>query len=538
MKKIESLFITISLFAIIAVTGVLIYKHASNTGQGNTYHFPATDYGAFLAAQHAIYVNDFDSAMRFSRQINNVQYPIVQNTVYIADFLGGKMPLDAKLLKKEKSMPAQLIYDAYLIQNNNWKELHDRHKSDESALAAPLRIWSAIANDWRTNTFKFIEQLPTNDSWKSFVRGQIFAELGDIDKATENFGAVNPDFMNINDYLYIMSFYMHNGLDAQATALREDFTLRAGGMFMAEYENIPKWSVYSGYTNQLAFSLVQNVSHTQVMMYSDLAMLLLRFAQITAPDFAQNNDAIDYYLGNYFYNNVGDWEKYFSRIKPDSPFYLFAVLRTAEKTGNTDILQDVLDAHPLFVPAVNKMVGQHIQHGNKRAALRVIERALDDKNLPQAGRAFFIKSRAQVHYAFGDLDAAQEDIRSASDVLMIDGEILSLQAKIWAAQNRELENAYDYAMMLVRQNPTDILAWDTLGYVVAAREGADAALEVLERVSEVSETCSSLFEHIGDIYVSKGDKQRAREAYMRAIELSDDGLTVVPIIERKIRKIK
>ena len=154
------------------------------------------------------------------------------------------------------------------------------------------------------------------------------------------------------------------------------------------------------------------------------------------------------------------------------------------------------------------------------------------------GRAFFIKSRAQIHYAFGAMDDAQADIRDASETLALDGEILSLQAKIWAAQNRELDNAYDYAMMLVRQNPTDILAWDTLGCVVAAREGADAALEVLERVGEVSETCSALFEHIGDMHVIKGDTDKARDAYMRAIELSDDGLTVVPNVERKIRKLK
>ena len=113
-----------------------------------------------------------------------------------------------------------------------------------------------------------------------------------------------------------------------------------------------------------------------------------------------------------------------------------------------------------------------------------------------------------------------------------------MQAKIWAEQNRELDNAYDYAMTLVRQNPTDILAWDTLGCVVAAREGVDAALEVMERVSDVSESCSALFEHLGDMYVIKGDIDKANDAYKRAIDLSDDGLVVVPLIERKIRKLK
>lgn len=538
MKKIESLFVTISLFAAIAITSGAIWNTTHKMGQGEKYEFPTTKYGAFLATQHAIYVNDFDTANNLTQNLRDIQYPIVQNTIYISDFLSGRMPFDAHLLKNEKGMPAQLVYDAYLIQNDMWKELHNRHKTDESALAAPLRIWSAIANDWRTNTFKFIDRLPTNASWKSFVRGQIYAELGDTDTAAENFAAVSPDFMNINDYLYIMSFYTHHDMADAAAQLRDDFTARPGGMFMRGYDNIPDWSVYAGYKNQLAFSLVQNVSHTQIMMYSDLAMLLLRFAQITAPEFAETNGVVDYYLGNYFWNNSGDYGAHFARISPDSPFYLFGVLRNVEKNGNIDELQDALREHPLFVPAVNKLVGYHIQHGNKRAALRVINRAIKDKNLNDAGRAFFTKGRAQIHFAFGDMDAAQQDLRDASEILVMDAEIISLQAKIWAAQNRELDNAYDYAMMLVQQNPTDILAWDTLGVVVAQREGVDAALEVLERVGEVSETCSSLFEHLGDIYAITGDVDKAVEAYMRAIDLSDDGLTVIPVIERKIRKIK
>lgn len=538
MKKIESIFITVSLLAVVVITGGAIWNYTKSQSNQDTYSFPETKYASFLAAQHAVYVNDFDSAKKFTQNLGDVQYPVVQNTVYLADFLSGRMPFDAHLLKNEKSMPARLIYDAHLIKNNKWKDFHNRHKTDESALAAPLRIWSAIANDWRTNTFKFIDKLPTNQSWKSFVRGQIYAQLGDIDTAADHFAKVETEFMNLNDYMYVMSFYTHHDMQDRADALRAEFSSLPGGMFMANYKNIPDWSIYEGYENQLAFSLVQNVSHTQIMMYSDLAMLLLRFAQIIAPDFAYNNNTIDYYLGQYFYTNVGNYQKHFEKIKQDSPFYPFARLRMIEKNQDIDALGDLIEEHPLFVPAVNKMIAYNIQNGNKRTALRAVNRALRDKNLGDEARAFFIKSRAQIYFAFGDYKAAQDDIRQASEIQMVDSEIISLQAKIWAARNRELENAYDYAMGLVRQNPTDILAWDTLGVVVAAREGVDAALELLERVGEISETCSSLFVNLGDMYAAKGDVDKAIEAYNRAIDLSDDGLTVVPYIERKIRNLK
>jgi len=210
----------------------------------------------------------------------------------------------------------------------------------------------------------------------------------------------------------------------------------------------------------------------------------------------------------------------------------------ADKNNDIKTLHNAIEQNPLFVPAINKLIAYNVQNNNRRAALRVINMALDDENLTDIGRAFFLKSRAHIYYMFDDLDAAQTDLHDASQTLPLDGEILALQAKIWAAQGREIENAYDYAMTLVKQDPTDIMAWDTLGRVITVREGIEPALDVLTRVGEVSATCSSLFEQLGDLYVAVDDEHAARDAYRRAIELSDDGLVVVSKIKKKLRDLK
>lgn len=538
MRKTESLFICLGLVAAFAATSGVLWHRINTKSSAAQYTFPTTKYGAFLAAQHAVYVNDFQRASEFAANVPDDGYFVVQNTKMLSDFLSGKMPDGAKLLQNEKGMAAGLVYDAYLVANDDWAALYKRHKSDESALASPLRIWASVATKRSADALKFVDGLKTNASWKEFVRGQIYAETGDIEKAAAAFGRVTSDFMNINDYLYVMSFYRGHDMAAAADALREDFTRRPGGMYMLDFDDIPQWDCYGGIKNQLAFSLVQNVSHTQIMMYSDLAILLLRFAQIVGPGYGGDNDTINYYLGQYFYNNTGDYAAHFNAISKSSPFYPFAVLRMAEKSGDMRALDAAVRSNPLFVPAANALVAHYISRGDQRAALRVVDRAIGDRNITDEGRAFFLKSRAQINFVFGDIEKAQEDIRAASDVLAIDSEILSLQAKIWAAQNRELDNAYDYAMGMIKRNPTDILAWDTLGYVVWAREGVDAALEVLDRVGEVANTCSSLFEHLGDLYVAKGENKMAADAYMRAIDLSGDGLTVIPTLEKKLRKIK
>ncbi|MDE6570601.1 MAG: hypothetical protein K2L95_00050 [Alphaproteobacteria bacterium] len=539
MKKIESLFVGAGLLAAVAVTGGLWWHNWGRVASRDAAaQYPVTKYGAFLAAQHAIYVNDFDAAAQFVRHVPDEDYAVVQNTRMLAEFLSGKMPNAAKLLGNEKATPARLIYDAQLVQNDDWDAVYKRHKKDESALAAPLRIWSSVATKRSKDALKFIEKLPVNDSWQEFVRGQIYVETGDVKRAADAFARVRTDFMNINDYQYLMSFYRAHDMNDAADKLRNDFAQRPGSMFMLTYDDVPAWETFAGTRNQLAFSLVQNVSHTQVMMYSDLALLLLRFAQMTHTGAGDNADTIHYYLGQYFYNNNGDYAAHFSAISPSSPFYIFGQLRRADKTGDMALLQQAVAANPLFVPGINKLVAHYVQHGDKKNALRVLNRALGADDLTGIGRAFFLKGRAQVHLLFNELDNAQRDIHDAAAILPMDGDILALQAKIWAAQNRELDNAYDYAMALVRQNPTDIAAWDTLGCVVAVREGVDAALDVLARVGEVAGSCSSLFEHLGDLYSASGNKTLARDAYMRAIDLSADGLTVVPVLEKKLRKLK
>lgn len=539
MRKIERIFTGICLISsVVVISGTMIgYINTAKTPV-NTGEVFDTQYGAFLAAQHAIYVNDYKSAAEFSNVLDKTEYANVKNVRVLSDFLNGKIPDNVADLKDDKTGAARIIYDAHLVLQDEWKAFQNRHKKDTSPLTAPFRIWSGIANDWRTNTLKFIDTLPTNSSWKAFVRGQIYVELGDIDRANQEFANVHPDFMNLNDYMYLMSFYNHFGFIEDAKILHDDFTSRPGGLFLADFDAFPDWSLFSGYKNQLAFSLVQNVSHTKIMMYSDLSVMHLRFAQIIAPEFYENNDAIKYYLGQYFYTNNGNYQDAFEQISSESPFKLFATLRDAERKKDMVALEKLLDKSPVFVPALNTVIGNKIKNGERRSALRIVNRAINDKTISEYGRAFFVKSRAYINYVFGDLEAAQSDLHDAAEVLHTDADILSLQAKIWAAQNREIQTAYEYAMGLVQRNPSDVAAWDTLGCVVAVREGTLAALDVLERVGEVSRTQSSLFERLGDLYVQTGDKDRAVKSYNRAIELADDGLVVVPLIERKLRKIK
>lgn len=522
---------------LVVVCGWLCAPEISTTGDISQAS-PQTKYGAYLAAQHAIYVNDFDSATGFVREFADVEYESVKNTRILAEFLGGNIPIDINKIASDKNPAMRIIYDAYLVQNEKWDEIYNRHKNDKSALYAPFRIWSGIAKNRITETLKYIDSLDSNSSWRAFIRGQIYAEQGNIDKAAGAFANVGSDFLNINDYLYLMSFYTAHNLDDEAKSLREKFSSTPGGMFMAEYDKIPDWGMYRGYKNALAFNLVQNVSHTKIMLFSDLSVLILRFAQIIGPESTFFKNTVDYYIGQFFVNSGGDYAKFFNGIDSDSPFYLFGQMQIADSDNSVHKMEQILRQEPLFIPALNKVVARYTANGDKEMALRTINRAMNNSKISDQGRAYLLKRRAWVYLMFNDIKRAQQDIHSASKILTVDAEILAVQARIWATQGREFDTAYEYALAMVKKNPTDIVAWDTLAVIVNANEGVDAAFEILERVGASATTCSSLFEHLGDAYLARGDKEMARESYLRAIELANDGLSVIPNLEKKIRRTK
>ena len=525
------LFVAVGALAYVASSRMVFVEKAPESGE-----LPPTKYGDFLAAQHAIYANDFDRANEFATTFADIEYDVTKETRALVEFLSGHIPTNVESLADKKTIAQQMMYDAYLAKNDRWNEMYKRFYTNKSAVYTPFRVWSGVGAGHTDDVLKYIEKSESNPAWKMFIRGQIYAESGDIEKAGGAFANVRTDFMNMNDYFYIMSFYRAHGMDENAEILRKSFSETPGGMFLADSDDIPDWETnFAGIKNALAFNIIQNVSHTQIMLYSDLSVLMLRFAQIIGPETRFFQDMINYYTGQFFANTRGNYARYFDSISKDSPFYLFAKMQT---TNSIDEMEKILGVHQLFIPALNKIVATHIRAGEKSAALRVINRALDNEKLSDSGRAYLKKRRAFIYMVFGDYERAQSDIHAVSKTVAIDPEILMIQARIWAAQNREIENAYNYAMAMVKRDPMDVVAWDTVAVVVAVREGNSAALEILEKIAGTANTCSALFEHLGDAYVAAGKANMARTAYGRAIELAEDGLTVVPNIEKKIRKIK
>ncbi|MCL2331103.1 MAG: hypothetical protein FWC61_00995 [Proteobacteria bacterium] len=533
------------------ITGATAYLwHVANRPpEQKDYVYENTGYGLFLAEQHALYMNDFESAAKFADQLSDVDINIVNTAGQVSRFLAGNLDDSARSLKKETRVPLQLIYATHLIKNGDWAEVYSRFANNNSGVLSPIRIWSSVAVGKDADAIKFVDSLKhTSESWRNFTVGMIYAETGRKIQAKGRFGKVSLDFLNLNDYAYLMNFYKTVGYDDAAGELRANFTSRPAGLYMLNQDAGIDPAAYAGARGALAFSLIQTVAHSAPMMQSDLAIMLLRMAELVRPDAAADNgaagndDALNYYTGMYFYENDGNYRKYFDRIGKKSPYYPFILLKNADKVGDFDSMRAELSRavkkNPLFVPAIMRLVGINVQHGRQNDALGVLDGALGQPNLGDIGRAFLLKTRARVNLAFGDIANAQKDVDAATATLPADAGILSEQVRIWIAENKNLDEAYAYSLAFVKKYPSEIEAWDTLGLVVWKKDGARDALAIYEKVGWVAESVSSLFEHLGDVYAELGDASGARDAYLRALKLSDDGLTIESVLNKKLRNLK
>ena len=144
MAKLKTIFF-ICLFAAVGVLAYVASSRMISTGDFvESGELQPTKYGAFLAAQHAIYANDFNSANEFLADFADVEYDVAQETRALIEFLSGKIPTNIEKFADKKEISSQIMYDAYLAKNDRWADMYKRFYTNKSAVYT-LAISGALA---------------------------------------------------------------------------------------------------------------------------------------------------------------------------------------------------------------------------------------------------------------------------------------------------------------------------------------------------------------------------------------------------------
>lgn len=497
-------------------------------------------FGNWLAAQHAVFADDFERALEFLGKMKDKKSESVAATQSLVMFLDSADVKNIQSLKKINIFAFRLIGASTMARDGKWAAVHGIFKNEQSQIFAPFRIWSSVGIGKFRNAIAFIDKnARATDSWKNFAKGAVYAATGNPKTARGFFGRVPTSFMNLGDYHMVMSFYKKNGFSKDAAELRKKWVGSPGGMFMADLDLKEDWGVYDSFQKMLSAGLVQNVSHGGEQGFTDSGLLILRIAAMIGG----GNDALNYYTGGYFYSAGSEnYKKYWNKLKSNPIYAPFVDMKEAEKNGFSPKaerrMNRIIRHHPLFVPAIQKLWRKNMQDGRENANLRILDRALERGNVPEAGRAYLLKMRAQTFYMSGDYESAEGDLAEALKLSPLDAGVMGLSARVWAARKKNLDEAYRYAISLVRAFPGNVENWDILAMVVFAKEGAGPAREILEKVGRVAEECSELFMHLGDFRARDGEKSGAAQAYEKAISLSGDGLVIKSEVERKLKRLK
>jgi tetratricopeptide (TPR) repeat protein len=119
-----------------------------------------------------------------------------------------------------------------------------------------------------------------------------------------------------------------------------------------------------------------------------------------------------------------------------------------------------------------------------------------------------------------------EAMQAMQALLAIDGEhaeALNFLAYALAIENRDLDQALEYAEHAIKLNPAPHIL-DTLGWVYYRQGRFLEALKMIEEASRSISQDAVILEHLGDIHLALNNLAQARAAYEKALQLDPDNV--------------
>jgi tetratricopeptide (TPR) repeat protein len=109
----------------------------------------------------------------------------------------------------------------------------------------------------------------------------------------------------------------------------------------------------------------------------------------------------------------------------------------------------------------------------------------------------------------------------------------------YADKGVNLDEALSLINRALELKPDNGYILDSLGWVYFKLGQYDEALKTLLKAAETAKAAPDpvIFEHIGDVYNSKGIKDKAKEFWQKAIELQEKEKGLKERVEKKIQNL-
>ena len=230
-------------------------------------------------------------------------------------------------------------------------------------------------------------------------------------------------------------------------------------------------------------------------------------------------------LAYYQQGDLAATKKLLRQVRPPSPAYEESVLMLAR------ILQEEKD-----FPGAEKALRQAMDDKHRRlnfyvalAMLYAGEEKIDKAHgvFSKAFADFPDNVEARYEYALflHKLDDTAGAMREMEEVLKREpghARALNYVGYTWAEEGRNLQEAKAYIEQAILQLPKDGFVRDSLGWVYYQLGDFPAAVRELELAVALSPDDPTIYEHLGDAYLKNNDKPKARQAYVKSLELHEE----------------
>jgi tetratricopeptide (TPR) repeat protein len=218
------------------------------------------------------------------------------------------------------------------------------------------------------------------------------------------------------------------------------------------------------------------------------------------------------------------------RLDGDDPEIQYELGKLLEGEEARRLLRQAVAGRPDMAAAQSALGELELKAGNAEAAKAAFEAALE----AQPRDAAALAGLGQVALQAGEHDEAMARFNQALEVVPNDGHVTFLIGQLHEAkdEHREAYEHYRRAAAIAPNNPEALLAAASL----ALEQDRDVlASGFLDNLLRVHANLAAGLELYGDAMKARGDRERAREYYQRA--LRGDGPIDRAAVQRKLREV-
>lgn len=151
-----------------------------------------------------------------------------------------------------------------------------------------------------------------------------------------------------------------------------------------------------------------------------------------------------------------------------------------------------------------------------------------------------IDARLYIGLIYDETGRRKEAIKEFKDILEIEADnadVLNALGYIYAEESINLDEAEELINKALEQYPQNPAYIDSLGWVYFKKSQLQEAKEKLEQAVSLIEDMT-VFDHLGDVYSSLGEKNKAKEIWQKAIKIKSQDKKLIDRIESKLKKLQ